>query len=268
MRIFRGFDNLPTFVHAVATMGSFDGVHRGHKVLLQRTISLAKERGGESIVLTFEPHPRYVLGTAEGMQLLSTLEEKLWLLEQEGIDNVIIIPFTKEFSRLKPQEFIEQDVAGIGVECFVVGYNHRFGHNKAGDYSSLKESGTELEIHRVEQQLLDEGKVSSTVVRQRVEQGDVVMANRLLSHPYIIMGEIDKQGYICNIDQNKLLPPTGTYEATLRIINNDNVFITNNIDNLSKVLLEVEGNRILKINSAEEYQSLKVILEITGDKLL
>ena len=106
MRIFRGFDNLPTFVHAVATMGSFDGVHCGHKVLLQRTISLAKERGGESIVLTFEPHPRYVLGTAEGMQLLSTLEEKLWLLEQEGIDNVIIIPFTKEFSRLKPQEFI------------------------------------------------------------------------------------------------------------------------------------------------------------------
>ena len=268
MRIFRGFDNLPTFVHAVATMGSFDGVHRGHKVLLQRTISLAKERCGESIVLTFEPHPRYVLGTAEGMQLLSTLEEKLWLLEQEGIDNVIIIPFTKEFSRLKPQEFIEQDVAGIGVECFVVGYNHRFGHNKAGDYSSLKESGTKLEIHRVEQQLLNEGKVSSTVVRQRVEQGDMVMANRLLSHPYIIMGEIDKQGYICNIDQNKLLPPMGMYEAILRITNNDNNLITNNIGNLSKVLLEVEGNRILKINSAEECCSLKVILEITSDKLL
>ena len=268
MRIFRGFDNLPTFVHAVATMGSFDGVHRGHKVLLQRTISLAKERGGESIVLTFEPHPRYVLGTAEGMQLLSTQEEKLWLLEQEGIDNVIIIPFTKEFSRLKPQEFIEQDVAGIGVECFVVGYNHRFGHNKAGDYSSLKESGTKLEIHRVEQQLLDEGKVSSTVVRQRVEQGDMVMANRLLSHPYVVIGKVDKRGFICNIDQNKLLPPMGTHEATLRIINNDNNLITNNIGNLSKVLLEVEGNRILKINSAEEYQSLKVILEITSDKLL
>lgn len=268
MRIFRGFDNLPTFVHAVATMGSFDGVHRGHKVLLQRTISLAKERGGESIVLTFEPHPRYVLGTAEGMQLLSTLEEKLWLLEQEGIDNVIIIPFTKEFSRLKPQEFIEQDVAGIGVECFVVGYNHRFGHNKAGDYSSLKESGTKLEIHRVEQQLLDEGKVSSTVVRQRVEQGDMVMANRLLSHPYIIMGEIDNQGYICNIDQNKLLPPMGKYEAILWTINTNNEHINSDIYNLSKVLLEVEGNRILKINSAEECCLLKVILEITSDKLL
>ncbi len=268
MRIFRGFDNLPTFVHAVATMGSFDGVHRGHKVLLQRTISLAKERCGESIVLTFEPHPRYVLGTAEGMQLLSTLEEKLWLLEQEGIDNVIIIPFTKEFSRLKPQEFIEQDVAGIGVEYFVVGYNHRFGHNKAGDYSSLKESGTKLEIHRVEQQLLDEGKVSSTVVRQRVEQGDMVMVNRLLLHPYVVIGEIDNKGYICNIDQNKLLPPTGKYEAILQIINTDKEHINSNIYNLSKVLLEVAENRTLKINSAEEYCSLKVILEIIGDKLL
>lgn len=268
MRVFRGFDNLPTFIHAVATMGSFDGVHRGHKVLLQRTISLAKERGGESIVLTFEPHPRYVLGTAEGMQLLSTLEEKLWLLEQEGIDNVIIIPFTKEFSRLKPQEFIEQDVAGIGVESFVVGYNHRFGHNKAGDYSSLKESDTKLEIHRVEQQLLDEGKVSSTVVRQRVEQGDMVMTERLLSHPYIIIGEIDKQGYICSIDKNKLLPPTGKYEAILRPTGYNNNLDISNIENLSKVLLEVNENRTLIINSAEEYHSLKVILEITGDKLL
>ena len=268
MRVFRGFDNLPTFIHAVATMGSFDGVHRGHKVLLQRTISLAKERGGESIVLTFEPHPRYVLGTAEGMQLLSTLEEKLWLLEQEGIDNVIIIPFTKEFSRLKPQEFIEQDVAGIGVESFVVGYNHRFGHNKAGNYSSLKESDTKLEIHRVEQQLLDEGKVSSTVVRQRVEQGDMVMTERLLSHPYIIIGEIDKQGYICSIDKNKLLPPTGKYEAILRPTGYNNNLDISNIENLSKVLLEVNENRTLIINSAEEYHSLKVILEITGDKLL
>ena len=96
----------------------------------------------------------------------------------------------------------------------------------------------------------------------------MVMANRLLSHPYIIMGEIDKQGYVCNIDQNKLLPPMGTYEAILRIINNNNNLITSNIGNLSKVLLEVEGNRILKINSAEECCSLKVILEITSDKVL
>ncbi len=266
MRIFKGFDNLPAFTHAVATMGSFDGLHRGHKVLLQRTISLAKERGGESIVLTFEPHPRYVLGTAEGMKLLSTLEEKLWLLQQEGIDNVIIIPFTQEFSRLKPQEFIEKDIAGIGVECFVVGYNHRFGHNKAGDYSLLKESGAMLEIHRVEQQLLDEGKVSSTVIRQRIEQGDMTMAARLLSHPYIIMGEVNDKGEVYNIDENKLLPPAGVYKTTVYPIDDDKTLHNNKIKSLYQAILEVNDNRALNISNVD-YAS-KVILEITGNKLL
>lgn len=264
MRIFKGFDNLPAFTHAVATMGSFDGLHRGHKVLLQQTISLAKERGGESIVLTFEPHPRYVLGTAEGMKLLSTLEEKLWLLQQEGIDNVIIIPFTQEFSRLKPQEFIEKDIAGIGVECFVVGYNHRFGHNKAGNYSLLKESGAMLEIHRVEQQLLDEGKVSSTVIRQRIEQGDMTMAARLLSHPYIIMGEVNSEGEICNIDENKLLPPAGVYKTTFYPIDDDKALHNNKIKGLYQAILEVNNNKVLSISNIDCVS--KVILEITGDK--
>jgi hypothetical protein len=94
------------------------------------------------------------------------------------------------------------------------------------------------------------------------------MANRLLSHPYIVIGEIDKRGFICNIDQNKLLPPTGKYEAILRITSTNNEHINSDIYNLSKVLLEVAENRILRINSAEECCSLKVILEITSDKLL
>ena len=205
-----------------------------------------------------------MLGTAEGMKLLSTLEEKLWLLQQEGIDNVIIIPFTQEFSRLKPQEFIEKDVAGIGVECFVVGYNHRFGHNKAGNYSLLKESGTMLEIHRVEQQLLDEGKVSSTVIRQRIEQGDMTMAARLLSHPYIIMGEVNDKGEVCNIDENKLLPPAGVYKTTVYPIDNDKALHNNKIKSLYQAILEVNNNRALNISNVDCIS--KVILEITGDK--
>ena len=264
MRVFRGFANLPTFVRAVATMGSFDGVHRGHKVLLQRTISLAQERGGESIVLTFEPHPRYVLGTAEGMQLLSTLEEKLWLLQQEGVDNVIIIPFTQEFSRLKPDEFIEQDVAGIGVECFVVGYNHRFGHNKAGNYSMLQDYGPKLEIHRVEQQLLADNKVSSTVIRQKVKEGDVELSAQLLAHPYIIIAEIDSEGNICNIDENKLLPPAGQYEAVVQETDSYKNLKDNEIEKLSKVTLDINNDRTLKINNFGN--TSKVLLEITRRK--
>ena len=121
MRVFRGLDNIPKFNNAVATMGSFDGVHCGHRELLRRLMAQAKELNGESIVITFDPHPRYVLGTGDRMQLLSTLDEKLWLLEQAGIDNVIIIPFTKEFSQTSPQEFIEKDIARIGIKTLVVG---------------------------------------------------------------------------------------------------------------------------------------------------
>lgn len=265
MRIFRGFDNLPQFNHAVATMGSFDGVHRGHQVLLGLTTQLAKERNGESIVLTFEPHPRYVLGTSEGMRLLSVLEEKLWLLEQTGIDNVIIIPFTQQFSKLSPQEFIEKDVAGIGIECFVVGYNHRFGHNKSGDYSYLKGCEQPLEIHMVEQQLMENNKVSSTVIRTAIESGCVERASQLLAHPYVIMGQIDNNGCVENIDQHKLLPPTGKYEATVRWMERNNLN-ANNIDSLSKVILEVKEDSRLMVNTSGN--SSKVILEISQDKIL
>jgi len=105
-------------------MGSFDGLHCGHRVLLERVKRRAEELKGESVVITFDPHPRYVLGTGEGMQLLSTIEEKCWLLEQAGIDNLIIIPFTIEFSRTSPSEFIKS-LASLGIRSMVVGYNHR-----------------------------------------------------------------------------------------------------------------------------------------------
>ena len=263
MRVFRGFDNLPPFTHAVATMGSFDGVHCGHQVLLQRITSLATERGGESIVLTFEPHPRYVLGKGEGMKLLSTLEEKLWLLERYGVDNVIVIPFTQEFSRTSPDDFITKYIAGIGVERFVVGYNHRFGHNKAGDYSALKDSQRTLEIDMVEQQLLDNNKVSSTVIREVIERGDITLANELMAHPYIIMASVNTEGTIAELDENKLLPPNGEYAAIIHYTN-ANSQNTNKIDNSIKATLKVEDGRFSIINHSGKKG--KATIELTGDK--
>ena len=117
MRIFRGFDNLPDFRCGVATIGSFDGVHCGHRTLLDRVRNIAEEVGGESIILTFDPHPRITLGKADNLRLLSSTEEKMHLLEAEGIDNVIIIPFTEEFSELSPTEFLQSlliEKVGIG----------------------------------------------------------------------------------------------------------------------------------------------------------
>ena len=214
MRVFKGLDNLPTFNNAVATMGSFDGVHCGHRELLRRVMAKAEEIGGESIVITFDPHPRYVLGTGERMQLLSTLDEKLWLLQGVGIDNVIIIPFTKEFSQTSPQEFIEKDIARIGINTLVVGYNHRFGHKKEGDYDFL-EQRSGFNVMMVEQQQMADSKVSSTIIRQALSRGRVEKAAKLLSHPYVIMCELSADGVAKSLDEHKLLPTEGTYDATI-----------------------------------------------------
>ena len=212
MRVFRGVDNLPSFDRAVATMGSFDGVHGGHLVLIRRVIERAKELGGESVVLTFDPHPRYVLGTGEDMLLLSTLEEKIELLARAGVDNLIVIPFTREFSQQTPEEFLRNGLTRIGIERLVVGYNHRFGHNKEGDYNYLERENRSFKIEMVEQQLIHDNKVSSTIIRKAIEEGDMAQASVLLSHPYLIICNIDKEGVVNNVDNQKLLPQEGVYE--------------------------------------------------------
>ena len=213
MRVFRGFDNLPTFRNGVATIGSFDGVHCGHRVLLNRVRKIAKEIDGESIVLTFDPHPRITLGKAEGLRLLSSTEEKMHLLEAEGIDNVIIIPFTAEFSKLSPAEFLQGLlIERVGISHLVVGYNHHFGHNKAGDFNFLTDNNAGIVIERVDQHRIESNKVSSTVIRNTIERGDMTQAARLLGHPYIIIGKYVAGGMIEYAEKEyKQLPPTGEY---------------------------------------------------------
>ena len=164
MRVIYGFDSIPAISHAVATVGSYDGVHSGHRVLIEQVIARAKARGGDSVVVTFEPHPRITLGKAEGLKLLTTLEEKALLLERLGVDFMVVIPFDLAFSRLSHQQFIEQYLIGkLGIEELVVGYNHHFGHNKSGDYNYLTSQQPTLAVYQVEQQLVESSKVSSTV---------------------------------------------------------------------------------------------------------
>lgn len=212
MKIYRDINNLPQFNNAVATMGSFDGVHSGHQELLRRTTSLAKERSTESVVLTFEPHPRYVLGTGKDMKLLTTLEEKLYLFERAGIDNVVVINFTQEFSEKSPREFMEL-IASLSVKCMVVGYNHRFGHKKEGDYNYLESRCEDMEVYMVEQHQVSQSKVSSTIIRQAISLGMFEKAIRLLAHSYIIKCNVLPDGTLDGIDRCKLLPPEGVYSA-------------------------------------------------------
>ena len=211
MRIIYGFDNIPHIDHPVITVGSYDGVHQGHQVLINQTISRAKNRGGQSVVLTFEPHPRITLGKDEGLKLLTSLKEKALLLERCGVDFLLVIPFDTAFSRLTNEQFVNDYLIGkLHAEEIIIGYNHHFGHNKSGDYNYL--SSSTLEVTQVEQQRVESDKVSSTVIRAVITAGDMEGANRLLGHTYIIIGESDSNGTITT-DRYKLPPPDGNYNA-------------------------------------------------------
>lgn len=215
MRVFHGIDRLPAFCHPAATVGSYDGVHGGHYKLLDAVRRLARERSGESVVVTFDPHPRIVLETQTDLRLLSTLDEKIRLLEQAGIDNLVVIPFTREFSRTSSADFIRRDLAGkLGVEALVMGYNHHFGHNKEGNYGSLHSGGcSELQLCRIDRFCVDGQKVSSTAVRSLVEHGEMARAARMLCHPYLLIAGIER-GRLHIGDPYKLLPPAGEYPVT------------------------------------------------------
>ena len=182
MRVFYGFEHLPHFDHPAVTVGSYDGVHLGHRALIERLVGEARAAGGESIVMTFEPHPRIALGRAEGLRLLTTLDEKIALLEGLGVDNLIVIPFDRTFSALTGREFVDRYLIGrLGAETLVAGFNHRFGHDGlACDDPQVCER---LRVIRVGPCTVDGVRVSSTAIRQRFESGDLAGAEHLLGHP-------------------------------------------------------------------------------------
>mgnify|MGYP002940519212 CR=1 FL=1 len=182
MRVFHGFEALPHFTHPAVTVGSYDGVHSGHLKLLRTVTAAARGQGGESIVFTFEPHPRITLGKADGLRLLTTLDEKTALLEELGVDNVIVIPFDRAFSALSGEEFADDYLIGkVGAETLVAGYNHRFGHDRI-DCDRLAALG--MRVIRVDERSVEGEHVSSTAIRRLVEAGRIAEAERLLGHRF------------------------------------------------------------------------------------
>ena len=214
MKVFNGFDGLPRFANPVVTVGSYDGVHAGHRKLLGTINDIARRTDGESVVITFSPHPREVLGGGGGVKLLTTLEEKTLLLERAGVDNLIIAPFTREFSELSSYDFVRQYLIDkVGVRTLVVGYNHHFGHNKSGNFDYLERMGGQFgfDIYMVPRHDVDDDKVSSTIIRGLIGSGDVGGAARYLGYRYFIMGHVDGRGGFIPGEQSKLLPPAGKY---------------------------------------------------------
>ena len=190
MRTHYGMDNLPEIVVPVVTIGSFDGVHRGHVALLQSVIDEASRIGGSSVVITFSPHPRQVLGgAAEDFRLLTTLEEKIEHLAQLGIDELIVVEFTRQFASLSSEEFVRDYlVARLGMKSLVVGYNHRFGHdrNLPSNHFELLGNKYGFEVVRAGALTNDGAKISSTVIRSLIAEERIAEAEELLGHKFTL----------------------------------------------------------------------------------
>ena len=211
-----GFDTSEVRCRSVVTIGSFDGVHQGHRALLEHLKAMAERLDAESVVVTFDPHPRIAMGRAEGMQLLTTIEERARLLEQVGIDRMVVAHFDEKF-RTQPYECFVRDmlIERLGMVGMIVGYNHRLGRGSEGNFDRLQPLATEcgFELECVAQHREDgEDKVSSTVVRNVIAEGDMERAARLLGARYMLSGNVE-DGVLKDIDEYKMLPPRGEYRC-------------------------------------------------------
>lgn len=224
MQVHRDPNNLPKFKNPVVTIGSFDGVHRAHLKILDRVLSLADEIEGESILVTFYPHPRKIIFPKDNtLQLLNTLEEKIFILNSIGIDHVVIVPFSVEFSQQDPREYIEKFlIEKFDPKHIVIGYDHRFGLNRGGNVDLLKQYKDQFDIVQIQRQDLEDITISSTKIRTALLEGNIDIANSYLIRPYIIQGKVmhgDKIGKslgypTANIgvsNADKLIPKEGIY---------------------------------------------------------
>ncbi|MBG0858147.1 MAG: bifunctional riboflavin kinase/FAD synthetase [Bacteroidales bacterium] len=235
MVIYNGYNDLD-LISPVVTLGIFDGVHRGHAALLERLVTLAKENNGQSVVITFNPHPRLVLDkNRQELSFLTTIDEKKRLLEKAGIDILVIIRFTRKFSRLEACDFVEQVlVQKIKTSYLVVGYDHHFGSMGKGDYDTIKQCAGSygFRIEKVQGLYSGGGAISSTLIREALLKGNLNDASRWLGYNYSLKGSVVKGrgigrslGYpTANIkpaDKYKLIPGDGVYAVEVILgINN------------------------------------------------
>ena len=226
MNIYHSLDSFQRLECAVVTSGTFDGLHIGHKKILTRLKEISTQSGGESVVLTFWPHPRLVVSEdSQDLQLLSTIEEKIELFSQMGIEHLAIVPFTRAFSELSSDDFIRQILVDkIGTKKLVIGYDHRFGRNREGSFEFLQKNASSygFEVEEIPREDIEDLAISSSRIRHSLLSGNVDDARHLLGRPYSITGIIVKGKQLgrtigfptANIhlqESYKLIPANGVY---------------------------------------------------------
>lgn len=232
MKVHYGFDDLGAIKNPVVTTGSFDGVHIGHKTIINRINEIARSIGGESVLVTFYPHPRKVLypeTAGKNLMFILSQREKIDLLGKTNLDHLIVVRFTLEFSRVSSLDFIKKFLVDkLHAKYIVVGFNHHFGHNREGDFEELTRLSREysFNVEEIPEQDIQQETVSSTTIRKSLLEGRIQRANAYLDHQYIIAGSLGRGTHFFNrvgfptltvqIDEKgKLVPPEGVYATTL-----------------------------------------------------
>lgn len=231
MKIYNSIQEFTSDNKTIATLGTFDGVHKGHKTILEKLTKSSKSSGHESVVLTFFPHPRMVLQQNTGIELLNTMKEKAFLLDECGINNLIVHPFDKAFSRLTAEDFVKTVlVEQLNISKIIIGYDHRFGRNRTATIDDLIYFGEQygFEVEQISALEVNEVSVSSTKIRNALNEGDVTTANEFLGYNYFITGKVVKgeqrgrtigfpTANIAIPEDYKLIPAKGVYVASAEI---------------------------------------------------
>ena len=232
MQVHKDIDNLPVFRNAVVTIGTFDGVHAGHRQIINKLKTEALAINGESVIITFHPHPRKIISSAIlGVRLINTLEEKIEVLAGLGIDHLVIVPFTDAFAHQPAEDYVKDFLfEKFHPHTIIIGYDHRFGRERLGDYRLLEKLAVQygFTIKEIPKHILDEIAISSTNIREAILHNDIEVANKLLGYAFFFEGEVvhgdklgRKLGYpTANLkvqDAEKLIPGDGIYAVYVEI---------------------------------------------------
>ena len=256
MQIHRNIDQLPAFRNAVVTIGTFDGVHMGHRQVIDKLKTEAATINGETVIITFYPHPRKIISsTILGIRLINTLDEKIELLELLGIDHVVVVPFTDAFANQPAEDYVRNFlIDNFHPHTIIIGYDHRFGKDRKGDYLLLEKMATEFHftLKEIPKHILDEIAISSTKIREALLEGKIEVADKLLGYEFFFSGTVvhgnklgRQLGYpTANLkiqDEEKITPGNGIYAVYAEL--------TNGARKDSFEELAMEGNKNLLLHT-------------------
>lgn len=234
MKLHNSTDNLPAFKNAVITIGTFDGVHCGHQQIIKTLKDTAVAANGESVIITFHPHPRKVVSSVvTGIRLITTLQERIDLIAKTGIDHLVVVPFTDFFANQTAEEYISHFLVDkFNPHTIIIGYDHRFGKDRTGNYKLLEEKASvyNYRLMEIPEHLLDAVKVSSTNIRNALIHGNIDEANKLLGYQFFFEGEV--------VHGDKIGRTLGYPTANLKILDDEKIVLG---DGIYAVYADVEG---------------------------